>query len=62
MSLTIKTCMIQQNPSKNLKDSMGKIVKLLVSVMDWMFMSPQNSYVEILTSIRRWGFWMVIKS
>ena len=28
---------------------MGKIVKLLVSVMDWMFMSPQNSYVETLT-------------
>ena len=28
---------------------MDKIVKLLVNVMDWMFMSPQNSYVEILT-------------
>ena len=28
---------------------MGTIVKLLVNVMDWMFMSPQNSYIEILT-------------
>ena len=34
---------------------MGKIVKLLVSVMDWMFMSPQNSYVEILTPYEEVG-------